>query len=98
VRASIFGVCVAVRLQLRKISMTIRAKFKLHTVKHSDFGNNYGSTELVFHTEYDSTIEEDRRFTKETPNGNLTMTVDNPVALEYFKASKTYYLDFSEAN
>lgn len=77
------------------MNMTIRAKFTLQSAK------SYGgeSRELEFYTQYDSTIPEDQRFAKATPNGSMKILVDNPIALAFFegKIGKTFYLDMVEA-
>lgn len=73
--------------------MTVRAKMQLQQItKHC------WSTEahtLTFQTCYDPSIPEDRRFTKATPNGQITMQVDNPAALAHLTLGTYYYVDFS---
>lgn len=49
--------------------------------------------EYEFSAVYDSTTEENARFTRATPSGKLTLTVDNPGAV--FTPGRHYYLDFT---
>jgi hypothetical protein len=70
----------------------IRCKFVLSEIREHSF--NTGRT-LVFSTQYDSTIPEDQRFAKATPNGRFEMYVDNPAALEQLKLGQAYYFDAS---
>lgn len=73
--------------------MSVRAKFTVRAVKM--YSNNFGEVELV--ALHDTSTPENQRFTKATPNGTLTMSIDNPPALEQFKPGKTFYVDFTEA-
>lgn len=41
--------------------------------------------------------EENKRFTKATPSGEVWMTIDNPAAVCQFVPGRNYYVDFSEA-
>lgn len=54
-----------------------------------------GST-VVLVPDY-SASPEDQQFAKATPSGRIEMVVDNPGAREFFRAGKTYYVDFTEA-
>lgn len=67
----------------------VRAKF---TVQSSD-----GVNTVVLTAQYDPNQEEDKAYSKATPSGRIEMQVDNPPAREFFKAGKTYYVDFTEA-
>lgn len=40
---------------------------------------------------------ENKSFWDATPQGDLSMTIDNPSAAEFFKPGLEYYIDFSEA-
>lgn len=53
---------------------------------------------IKFQTQYDPSIPEDLRFTKATPNGQITMTVDNPAALEQLALGGNFYVDFTPAD
>ena len=71
----------------------VRAKFICESIKEYA----YGGRELSFRAVYDDGTPENQRFSKATPSGLLTMTVDNPPAAEFFTLGKAYYLDFTEA-
>lgn len=73
--------------------MTVRAKFKLNSKTEYE----YGPTKLHFNAVCQDETEENRRFQKYTPSGELNISIDNPSAVEYFKIGKSYYLDFEEA-
>jgi site-specific DNA-cytosine methylase len=45
--------------------------------------------------QYDTTIEEDRRFSKATPSGEITMFVDNPPASDFLIEGGVFYVDFT---
>ena len=81
--------------------MTIRAKFTLQSRKRTSWVNNDGTLngpypdELDFWAVYDDGIPENQRFAKATLTGHLTMSVDNPSALEQFQVGKSYYLDLT---
>jgi hypothetical protein len=73
----------------------VRAKFTLQSItKHH--GNQAGQG-FVFGAVSADNVEENKRFHKYTPSGQLTMYVDNPPAQEFFELGKSYYLDFSKA-
>ena len=74
----------------------VRAKFVCQEIRHMYY--NPASRTVVLRPQYDQTIEEDRRFAKATPSGEMTMYIDNPPAAEFFELGKTYYLDFSKAD
>lgn len=42
--------------------------------------------------------DEDEKFWKATPNGILTMTIDNPAAAEQFQPGDDWYLKFEKAS
>lgn len=75
-------------------STRLRAKFHCNSV--TDFG--YGSQEVKLSAVYDSEHNtENNQFAQATPNGTLTMTIDNPNAKGFFKPGLEYFLDFQEA-
>lgn len=72
--------------------MTTRAKFKVTSItEHAGWG---GKT-VTLSPQYDTTIEEDRRYAKATPSGEIKLTIDNPPALEQFKNGQFMYVDFT---
>lgn len=42
--------------------------------------------------------DENARFTKATPWGNIELGIDNPDAIEQFEIEKQYYVDFTKAS
>lgn len=68
----------------------VRAKFRCTSIKETAgvVGKMY-----EFAPCYDTSIEEDRRFSQYTPSGLLSMYVDNP-AVDW-KLGEYYYLDFA---
>ena len=74
--------------------MSVVAKSTLMAVKKH--AQTRGET-LLFYPNYDDTIEEDKRFAKATPSGELQMLVDNPAALAFFELGQQYYLHFEKA-
>ena len=73
--------------------MRVRAKFKLIEIRSHHWNPN--ARTFVFQPQYDSTIEEDRRFYDATPSGQCEMLVNNPAVIEEFKIGQDYYLDFT---
>ncbi len=76
--------------------MDVRAKFRVTSVTIFG-GSTSGQVDLSAVTADE--VEENRRFHKYTPSGNLKMSIDNPPVFEAFKSmlGKTYYLDFTPA-
>lgn len=71
--------------------MSVRAKFRCSSVE--DFGP--GKTRSYkFNASVDKAgIPEAEQFTKYTPSGSLTISVDNPAVV--FVPGKEYFLDFT---
>lgn len=75
--------------------MSTRAKFTCSRVE--DYGQ---SKKVVLNVVYEGSLgpnEENKRFTKATPSGEIWMTIDNPAASVQFKPGRSYYVDVSEA-
>ncbi len=77
----------------------VRAKFQV--TKHAQTAYGKPATvnsqvEIHLSPQYDQAIEEDRRFAKATPSGNITLWVDNPAAVEQLALGKFFYVDFTE--
>ena len=70
--------------------MTVRCKFRL-----AEITGFAGTTiqRFVFSAQYDQSVPEDQRFTKDTPNGCFEMTVDNPPVQAHFRLGNAYYFD-----
>lgn len=71
----------------------VRGKFKLDQITQHSYNN--GARTLKFNAVSNDGTPENERFHKYTPYGDVTITVDNPRALEQFEIGKYYYLDFS---
>lgn len=72
----------------------VRAKFTCNAVVPNEFG---GGITAHFNAVY-SDNGENASYSKSTPNGNLTIMIDDSTpAVTFFERGKNYYLDFSEA-
>lgn len=78
---------------VRRQQMSVRAKFKVTSVK--SFAE-WSGKEITLTPQYDQNIEEDRRYAKATPSGEIRMTVDNPPAADQLALGKFFYVDFNE--
>lgn len=78
--------------------MNVRAKFRCDRfVQHSSYQKGQqGQREYIFTAQCADEVEENKRFHKYTPNGSLSITVDNPAVS--FEPGQAYYLDFSPAD
>lgn len=75
---------------------TVRAKFRVSSIE--DFGYN---RQIKLGAVYEGPLgdnEENKRFTKATPSGELRMTVDNPYAYEQFQIGDEWYMDFTKVD
>lgn len=70
----------------------MRAKFYCNQVDDSGYGLQVELSAVVS----DDNIE-NQDFNEATPNGTLSMQIDNPKAVGFFEAGKEYYLDFIQA-
>lgn len=75
------------------MQIATRAKFKLAEITHVSWNPN--TRRVKFSTEYDPSLPEDQRFSNATPSGEITMIVDNPVAVARLEIGKSYYVDFT---
>lgn len=69
--------------------MAVRAKVRCNAKSQND---------VCFTTVYEpdeSKNDENARFTKATPWGDIRLGIDNPQAIEQFEVSKEYYVDFT---
>lgn len=77
------------------MQITARAKFRASAIEFQGDPRNEATPRIyTFAAVYDTSTEENRRFTKATPWGDLKMRVDNPDV--QFTIGTIYYLDFSE--
>ncbi len=75
--------------------MSVVAKFRVSSIE--DFGY---SRQIKLRAVYEGALgenEENKRFTKATPDGEVKMTVDNPYASEQFQVGDEWYLHFNKA-
>jgi hypothetical protein len=80
--------------------MAVRAKFQV--TKHAKTAYGQAPTinagvEVTLTPQYDTSIEEDKRFAKATPSGTIQLYIDNPSASDYLALGKFFYVDFTEA-
>jgi hypothetical protein len=87
-----FVASVVKELEQRRNEM-VRGKFTLNAITN----HSYGAQTFKFGAVYDNGTEENKRYAKATPSGQLEMTVDNPLAQAFFELGKSYYLDFTKA-
>lgn len=85
---------VVKELEQRRNRM-VRGKFSLQSITQHSWSAT--AQTFKFMAIHDTATEENKRFSKATPNGSLEMTVDNPPAQAFFEIGKTYYLDFTKA-
>lgn len=71
----------------------MRAKFRVESVTKHAYGGEQASLRAVMADE----LEENQRFNKASPSGELSITIDNPAAQGFLQPGKSYYLDFSPA-
>jgi hypothetical protein len=79
------------RLVKQEKAMSVRAKVRC---------NAKSGNEVHFTTVYEpdgSKNDENARFTKASPWGDIRMGIDNPAAMEKFEVNKEYYVDFTPA-
>jgi hypothetical protein len=63
------------------------------------FALAYGGAKAIFRCAHDpKLIEEDREFSKATPNGMAEFQVNNPKAAEQLVIGEFYYVDFTPAS
>lgn len=72
----------------------VRAKFKLNTKLERAGTTNVEMTFSAVCLEDKDNVEENRRYHKYSPNGELKITVDNPSVTSKFLLGEYYYLDF----
>jgi hypothetical protein len=73
--------------------MICRGKLTLTSIKTFSYGT---AKEYTFGAQYDTNIEEDKRFTKYSPSGTFVYVIDNPALDGAFELGKSYYIDFQE--
>lgn len=83
------------QLRREKEKRMVRAKFTVQEI--TQYSWNKDSVRIKLAPQYDTTIPEDQRFSKATPNGEFWMQVDNPAAAAQLELGKTYYIDLTPA-
>lgn len=75
--------------------MAVRGKFKL--VESTQVSWNKDARRLKFQAVFNDGTEENEKFHKATPTGEIAIMVDNPSAVGQFEFGKHYYVDFTLA-
>lgn len=76
--------------------MTVRAKFRCDSIVDARGWNDQPpETKVLYMSPVTKGNEENDKFFKYTPGGQLTLYTVNPSAAEYFVQGEEYYLDFS---
>ena len=76
--------------------MTVRAKFYVTSIQHHHIAQ---PTEVCAEVKLAPVYgDANKPWSKATPQGQVTMTITNPEAIEAFTLGKTYYLDFTPAD
>lgn len=73
--------------------MSVRAKFRVAEI--TDLGYQKKIKLTVVYEGALGENEENKRFTKATPNGECWMSVDNPYAADQFAVGEEWYADFT---
>lgn len=76
--------------------MKIRGKFKLWAI--TNWGYPGKSYQFNADTTHDDSIPDDQQFSKYTPSGQLTISIENPIVNEHLDKSigKSFYLDLTD--
>lgn len=81
------------------MTISVRGKFYVATLtKRGHPGYTDNGTEVVFEAVCNDETPENARFHRYTPQGQITMHVDNPDAEAVFEIGKEFYVDFSPVN
>lgn len=70
----------------------VRSKFKCNLVTKFE-----GDTGQVVLSAVTGGSEENKKFWKYTPAGEIKINIDNPEAAKMFEPGKEYYIDFTKA-
>ncbi|URL13310.1 hypothetical protein [Pantoea ananatis] len=74
--------------------MTIRAKFRCHSIQKAEDGS-YCSVRLSAVT---TGSVENEEWSKYTPDGHLSLHITNPAAFDQLKQNEEYYLDITSVD
>lgn len=76
--------------------MSVRAKFFVE--QSTQWGSQQGPSSnrrVVLKAVGDDKIPENQRYHKYTPSGEITLSIDNPPAAEFFTPGRPVYVDFA---
>lgn len=82
----------------------VKAKFFVSEVKHlftQGGGDSVVATvklQPCFGSHPGGDSEENKSFSKWTPQGSIEMTITNPAAIDFFELGAPYYIDFVRAD
>lgn len=80
--------------RMETVHAVARAKFRCSAVEFQGKPTDENAPRIfTFAAVYDTSTEENKRFTKATPWGEIKMRVDNPAVT--FEVGTFYYLDFT---
>lgn len=76
----------------------VRAKFKVDSIERSKYGSDTEIQNVKLSAVYggDKSSEENKKFWKYTPTGNIALGTINAEAAAYFELGKEYYIDFTK--
>lgn len=76
----------------------VRAKFKVDKIERTKYGSEEMQT-ICLSAVYgsDKASDENKKFWKYTPVGNVNLGTINAEAAAYFELGKEYYIDFTKA-
>lgn len=78
--------------------MTVRAKFWVREIhQHHVTDPNAVSATVKLAPVYDDGTKQNADWSKYTPQGEISMMITNPAAIEQFELGKSYFVDFSPA-
>lgn len=69
----------------------VRSKVRLSSIRHME----YGGREYIFYPVCDDGTPENEKFHKATPNGEIKLTVTNPLVFDQWQIGSFYYFDAS---
>ena len=75
--------------------MSVVAKFTVTRHEINTYEGNFTQTTVYLQPRYESKIEEDKRFSKATPSGEMKLVVDNKEALAQLEVGKAFYVTFN---
>lgn len=71
----------------------VRALFKVMAIRQDHWNPQARTIELS--AQYDTSIPKEKRFYDATPSATMSMTVNNPAAIESLALGKAFYVDFT---